>query len=345
MSANAPQTPPLSRASANYLTGSQRAAILVMYLEPKVARKLLEEMSTAELYDIGRAMADVEDVTTEAIEEIIASFVRDLTKASLIPRNGKDYVLDTLPDLIDEKRRAGVAGTLRRELSTAFREFIAEQPPRIIAAVLGDEHPQTAALALLLIGPDHASRVLACFTEDMRYDVSMRMARLDDVPSEVADVIEQELRASLESQGPSRLRMQGVDKAAQVLGRLGAAMQDPLMGRIASEDQALSQVLRRRMVVFTDLQTLADRSVQELMKVIDRPTLLAAMKGAEPPMRDMFLRNVSARAREDIEEELAIMSPIPRSQVKTAQEEIVQLAMKLHSEGTIQLFTGSDEMV
>ena len=86
--------------SIDQLPGPQRASVLVMYLDPDVSRNLLEFLSPDELRDIGLAMADVENVSPEAIEEVIAEFIRDLYAVSLVPKTGREYALDVLPELI-----------------------------------------------------------------------------------------------------------------------------------------------------------------------------------------------------------------------------------------------------
>jgi len=329
------------------LTGAQRAAILVMYLDQEVVKRLLEHLSTDELREIGLAMASVETIDPVAIESVVADFVRDLTSISLLPSTGKEYALGILPSLIDEDRRERIYGTIKREVSTDFRDYISTRPPRTVATILQDEHPQTQAIALLLAGPDNAAKILEHMDDQDRYEIAIRMTHIEQVPGELADDVEVSLRGALEDRGSDRWKVSGLDRTAQVLGRLGRPLQEPLLSCIAKHDRDLSETIRRRMVVFDDLSTLDNRSIQALLKNIDRSSLLVALRGADPTLRDMFLSNMSSRAASDLREELEIMGPVPRSEVNTAQEEIVQVALGMQEEGIIRFSTGGaeDEMV
>lgn len=332
--------------SAEDLTGAQWSALLLMYLNGSVAKKLLESLSTEEIENIARAMAEVEYVEAQVVEQVIAEFVRELTNLSMVSHTGRAFALDILPELVDEPRRERVKRTLRRDVSTEFRDLVSARPAAALSALLSDEHPQAQAVALLLMGPENASRVLTQFTESERLDLSMRMARLDSLPSDLADDVETSLRARLESgDAGSRWKVEGVDRAAQTLGRLGRDQQEPLLDRIASEDNDLCNVLRRRMVVFDDLKTVPDRGIQALLKGIERQTLLLALRGASSPMRELFLKNMSQRAAADIVDEIEIMGPTAKPAIQNAQEEIVQIALKLQDEGLIQIATGNAEMV
>ena len=325
------------------LNGTQRAALLLMYLERDIAKKLLEQMSTEEVRQVGLSMAEVEDVTPETIEGIVADFVKDLYRMSMLPKTGRQFALRVLPSLVDDNRRERVAGALRRRLSTDFEEYIRAKSPRAVAALLSDEHAQTRAVALLLMGPTNAARVMAFLDEEEQADSALRMARIKNVPGELADDVENALRESLEDDGADRWSVQGVDRAAQTLGRMGKKANEPLLVKLATADRDLSETLRRRMVVFDDLSGLDRRAVQAMLKEIDKQDLLMALKGAEVGMQELFLENLSSRAAADIREELEIMGPTPKSVVTKAQENIVEIALRLNEEGLIYLPMGDED--
>ena len=329
------------------LTGAHRAAILVMYLDPSVARFLLERLSTDEIREIGMSMAEMERVEPTIIESVVADFVRDLHELAILPRTGRDFALGVLPDLVDGERRDRVSGTLKRELSTDFEDYISGKPAPAVAALLKDEHPQTQAVALMMMGTDNAARVMHQMDEQEQYELAVRMAKLSQIPGELADDVESAMRKALEDEGMDRWSIKGMDRTAQVLGRLGKNLTEPLLAKLSKFDKELSETLRRRMVVFTDLKVLDFRGVQALLREVDRGDLLLALKGADDMMKELFFSNLSKRAAQDLSEEIEIMGRTPKSQVDRAQENIVETALRLHDEGVLFLPVGpeADEMV
>jgi flagellar motor switch protein FliG len=329
------------------LTGAHRAAILVMYLDATIARFLLEKLSTDEIREIGMSMSEMERVEPTIIESVVADFVRDLHELAILPRTGRDFALGVLPDLVDEDRRDRVSGTLKRELSTAFEDYIGGKPAAAIAALLKDEHPQTQAVSLMMMGTDNAARVLFHMDEQEQYELALRMAKLSQIPGELADDVEKSMRAALEDEGMDRWTIKGMDRTAQVLGRLGKNLTEPLLAKLAKFDKELSETLRRRMVIFPDLRVLDFRGVQALLREVDRGDLLLALKGADDAMKELFFSNLSKRAAQDLAEEIEIMGRTPKSQVDRAQENMVETALRLHDEGVLFLPIGAeaDEMV
>jgi flagellar motor switch protein FliG len=330
---------------AKDLSGAQRAAVLLMVLDRASAKQVLSHMTTREVEEIGRAVAELEAVEPEVVEALVGDFVRDLAKGTMIRKSGRDFALGVLPDLVGGERGEKVGGVLRRAFSNEFQEYCAQHPPRTLATVLRDEHPQTRAVALLMMGEETGAKVMAELSDEEQFDLSMRMARIEGVPGGIADDIEATIRAALAEQPTDHWQVQGVERTAKVLGRLSRDDTEGLLSKITDADPELSDVLRRRMVSFKDLTVLDDRSVQALLKQIDRQVLLVALRGADSAMRELFLKNMSSRAASDLREEIELMAPLPRSQVSVAQEEIVQLVQKLAAEGVVRLYLGGDEMV
>ncbi len=339
------QSAPLALSAAN-LSGLQKAAILVMYLEDGVARQILEHLNIDELEDLGVTMAEVENVPVEVIEEVMADFVKDLYSVYLVPKTGKEYALGVLPSLLPDERRDQVMGRLRRHISTEFQELIASRPPATVATLLLDEHPQTQAIAMLLMGPDNAAIVLSYMDEEDQYDLSLRMAKIERIPAEVADDVESSVRKALEERGAGLWTVEGVDTTAQMLGRMHSDFQQPILEKIAGTDLELSELLRRRMLLFRDLVKVDNKGIQSILKVVERQTLLLALRGADEAVKEKFMSNMSSRAASDLQDELEIMAPVARSEVENAQEEIVKCALALNEEGTIRLpFGGDDDLV
>jgi flagellar motor switch protein FliG len=327
------------------LTGAERAAVLVMYLDRPVAKRVLSFFSAPELHELGMAMAGVDQVDATVVEEVVAEFIRDLHSAAMVPKSGPDFVLNVLPELIEDERRPRIISPLRRAISTTFRDLVGASSARTLMAVLQDEHPQTQAVALLLMGSDHAAKVLPLLGEQERKDLTLRMARIEQVPGELADDVEAAIVGAIEQRGMDRWEVSGVDSAAKILGTLDVDDQEDVLDSIAETEPSLSETLRKRMVVFTDLIILDDRAIQAILKEIERDQLVIALRGAAPDITDLFLRNMSSRAAGDTREEIELVGRLPRATIDGARETIVETVLRLRDDGAITLPLGGMDMV
>lgn len=323
-------------------SGIERAAILVMYLERSLAKALLDLMNDEEVRKVGMAMASIDRVEAPDIERIVGDFVRELYEVSLMPRTGPEFVNKVLPDLLEDERRETILPILKRRVNTEFADFISNRPAEAVAAIMADEHPQTQAVALSLMGPDNAAKVMRLMPEEDKGEVTVRMARLKRIPGELIDDVTTAITTAL-GRDDDFLDVGGVDRTARMLGRLAKVENDRILEVVADEDNPLAERLRRRMVLFSDLMALTNRGIQTLLKQVDRDDLILALKGGTPTEVDRFLDNVSSRAAEDIREEMEIMGPVPKSRIRGAQERIVATALKLAEEGAIYLSIGAED--
>lgn len=323
------------------LSGVQKSAILVMYLERDAARSMLRHLSDEEVKQVGVAIAGMREIPEDVIEGVVSEFVEQLRHVTVLPATGPDFVRNVLPQLVDEGRRERVTHAARREADD-LEAFVRSRPAAAIAAILADEHPQVRAVALLRMGADNAARVLSCFPDDVQSDLTIRMTRAERVAGEFADDVEFALRRALEDiEDP--LPLGGVENAARILGRMSRDKNTTLLDQIRVREEDLADDLARRMVSFEDLERLDPRAIQAVLRVVERNDLVLALKGAHEALRERFLQNLSTRAAADIREEIEILGVARRALVREAQERIVAAARKLAEEGVIFLDLGESE--
>ncbi len=330
---------------ADELSGPQRAALLLMYLDHDTAKKVAVHLTRADLHEIGLAMATVNQVSESVIEFIVGEFVTDLNRTVMLPASGAEFALKVLPDLIEGEESIALGSSLRRALSTEFEQFINGRAPAAVAAALRDEHMQVQALAMLLMGPENAGKVLEEIDEEGRRRIVARMAKIEAVTGDAAEEVERAIRDALTTEASQQLSLAGVERAAKSLGRLEALDRQSVLDLIATDEPDLSEELRRRLFVFDDLAEVPDRSMQVLLRGVPREALVTALRGAKRKLLDAFTRNMSSRAARDLLEEIEVRGALPRKKVEAARDEIVESARRLADDGAIAMPGGGGDML
>jgi len=90
---------------------------------------------------------------------------------------------------------------------------------------------------------------------------------------------------------------------------------------------------------------LSDRDIQALLKDVQLNVLSRALKGASQVLKDKFMRNMSTRAAESLNEDLAAMGPVRISEVEEAQGAIAKVAVDLAEKGKITIVRPTDRML
>jgi flagellar motor switch protein FliG len=219
---------------------------------------------------------------------------------------------------------------------------------RTLANFLVNEHPQTTALILAHLDSGKKCEVLKRLPELIQTEVVLRIANLDFISpnliAQVDEVLKQEL-ATLGSIDTQQLG--GVAPIADMLNVMDKSNEQNIMAKVEEKDPQLAEEIRKLMFVFEDISFVDDRGMQTLLKEVPNDKLVIALKTATPEVRDKIFRNISKRAAELLKDDLDSLGPVKLSEVEAAQQEIINVAKRLESEGKIMISRGggSDALV
>ncbi len=172
----------------------------------------------------------------------------------------------------------------------------------------------------------------------------MRIATLDGIQPEALKDLNEVMSALLA--GGVRMRKStkgGVKAAAEMLNLMGSALETAALDYIRENDQELAQKIMDNMFTFDDLIKVDDKAVQALLKEVQSESLVIALKGAAPELREKVYKNMSTRAAETLREELDSRGPVRVAEVESEQKEMLKVVRRLVEEGVIVLGGGGDD--
>ncbi|WP_177188967.1 flagellar motor switch protein FliG [Solimonas aquatica] len=328
------------------MSGTERAAILLMSLGEAEAAEVLKHMNAKDVQKVGAAMASLTNVSRERAENVMENFVMELDAQTSLGVGADDYVKRVLVGALGNDKANGLIDRILLGRNSKGLEALKWMETRAVADLVRNEHPQIVAIVLAYLDPDQASEILTLLPERMRSDVLMRIARLDGIQPQAL----RELDEIMEKQfsGGNNLKSSsvgGIKVAANILNLMETSQEQSIIGRIAENDQELSQKIQDLMFVFDDLGEVDDRSIQTLLRDVSSDTLALALKGADPRIREKILKNMSKRAAEMLVEDMESRGPAKLSEVEGAQKEMLVVARRLAEAGTIVLGGKGEEMV
>jgi flagellar motor switch protein FliG len=213
-----------------------------------------------------------------------------------------------------------------------------------IGEMLRHEHPQIVAAVLVHLDTDQASAVLKTFAERQRNEVLVRIATLDGIqPSALKDLSEVMGRMVTGGEQARMAPLGGVKTAAEMINLLGTSIETAALDFIRETDNDLAQRVMDNLFTFDDLMNVDDRGIQALLKEVQSESLVVALKGAKPELRDRILKNMSTRAAETLREELEARGPVRVSEVETEQKEVLKVVRRLVEEGVITIGGSNDD--
>ena len=338
MAINHPATP---------VTGAQRAAILLLTLGEQEAAEVLKHLSARDVQTIGTAMAALTGVSREQVQQVLDKLDDDMGRQTALGVGTEEYIRKILVNALGETKAGGLIDRILLGRSSKGLESLKWMESRAIAEMINQEHPQIVALVLAHLEPDQAAEVIGYLPPRVRSDALMRIATLDGVQPHALNELDEVMERQF-SGGAKKLKsasVGGLKAVADILNAMEGSRETELISAIRSQDAALGEKIEDLMFVFDDLVDLDDRGMQTLLREVPSATLIVALKGTEPEIREKIFANMSKRAADMMRDDLEVKGPVRLSEVDAAQKEVLGIARKLSDAGQLSLAAGGDEFV
>jgi flagellar motor switch protein FliG len=318
--------------------GIDDGAILLMSLGQEEAAEVFKFLSPKEAQKLGAAMAKLKNVSREKVGQVLDRFSNEADDQAPIGLDSDQYIRGVLTRALGEEKAKFLLDRILQGSDTSGIESLKWMDPNAVAELIKNEHPQIIASILVHLERDQAAAILNQITERTRSDVILRIATLDGIhPSALRDLNDVIAKSLAGSDQIKKTAMGGVRTAAEILNFVGSTSESSIIEAVRTVDDTLAQGILDEMFVFDNLMDVDDRGIQALLKEVQSESLVLALKGANPELRDKIFKNMSTRAAEMLKEDLEARGPVRLSDVEGEQKEILKIARRLADEGQIVL--------
>jgi flagellar motor switch protein FliG len=321
--------------------GLESAAILLMSLGEEEAAQVFRHLGPKEVQKLGETIAKLKVIPRERVEAVLDRFATTAEKQHILVPDTDEYVKAVLRKALGEDKANLLIDRILQGSDVSGIESLKWMDPGSVAELLRNEHPQIVAAILVHLDHDQSSSVLKCFTERQRNEVLVRIATLDGIqPAALKDLNEVLSKVLAGGDKLKKASLGGVKAAAEIINLLGSSIETSALDYIREADGDLAQKIMDNMFTFEDMNKLDDKGFQAVLKEVQSESLVIALKGATPELREKVFRNMSTRAAETLREDLESRGPVRVSEVESEQKEMLKIVRRLVDEGQIVLASG-----
>src|SRR3954454_8292969 len=328
--------------STKQLSGPERAAVLMLALGEQHGAKIWNLLDDDDLRQISIVMSTLGNVDAQQVEGLLLEFVGRLSASGAILGN-YDATERLLQQYLPPERVGGIMDEIRGPAGRNMWEKLSNVQEEVLANYLKNEYPQTVAVVLSKLRPEHAARVLAILPEDLSLDVVNRMLKMEAVQKEVLERVEETLRTQFMSSLSQTRRRDAHEVMAEIFNNFDRQTETRFMTSLEEANREAAERIKGLMFTFDDLVRLDPGSAQTLMRQVDKDKLAVALKGASEAVRQFFLGNMSTRAAKMLVDDMQAMGPVRLRDVDEAQVLLVNMAKDLAAKGEIIISKTSDE--
>jgi flagellar motor switch protein FliG len=330
----------LNTAQNEPLAGVRKAAILLVSLGEQASAEILKQFDEEEVQAIGREVARMGSIPAEQAESVLEEFYQMTLAHDYMLKGGLEYARKLLINAFGPEHAKKILDRVVKALGSEVASFDALQKadPQQLAKFIHSEHPQTIALILSHLNPSQAAALLISLPPEMRADVALRMANLDQISPEIIGKIAGIIGSKLKALGElSRESYGGVRAVAEMFNRLDLVTSKEILDKIEQQDANLVETIRHLMFVFEDMLLIDPNGIKEVLARVDRKLLTLALKGTSDELKKHFMDQMSKRGAEMLQEDMEALGPVKIKEVEAAQQQIIAIVRQLEAEGIISL--------
>ena len=318
------------------LSGPERAAVFMLALGEQYGGKVWNLLDDDELRQLSITMSTLGTIDAEEVEALLLEFVSRLSATGALMGN-YDATERLLHQYLPPERVTGIMDEIRGPAGRNMWEKLSNVQESVLANYLKNEYPQTVAVVMSKLRPEHAARVLAILPEDFALDVVNRMLKMEAVQKEVIERVEATLRTEFMSNLSQTRRRDAHEVMAEIFNGFDRQTETRFMTALEDSNRESAERIKNLMFTFDDLVKLDNGSAQTLMRHIDKDKLAIALKGANETVRAFFLQNMSSRAAKMLLDDMQALGPVRLRDVDEAQGLLVNLAKDLAAKGEIMI--------
>ncbi|MFZ4746924.1 MAG: flagellar motor switch protein FliG [Sphingomonas sp.] len=317
-------------------SGHEKAAALMLALGKEHGAPIWELLSNDEVHELSAAIAQLGRVPSVVVEHLLVQFSGEMSSVASL--HGSFETAERLLDgILPDDRVKEIMEDIRGPSGRTMWDKLSNVSENVLATYLKNEYPQTVAVVLSKLKPDHGARVLAELPRDLSVDVIMRMLRMDSVQKTVLVEVEQTLKNEFMSSLSRSQRRDPHETMAEVFNALDRATEEAMLSALDEKAPDAAERIRALMFTFEDLGNLMPPAIAAIVRSADKREMALALKGAPAAIRDLFFAAMTQRAAKLLQEEMSAMGPVRARDCDEAQSALVRLAKQLADSGEIML--------
>ncbi|GAA7018024.1 flagellar motor switch protein FliG [Helicobacter pylori] len=335
---------PKQKAQLDELSMSEKIAILLIQVGEDATGEILRHLDIDSITEISKQIVQLNGTDKQIGAAVLEEFFAIFQSNQYINTGGLEYARELLTRTLGSEEARKVMDKLTKSLQTQKNfAYLGKIKPQQLADFIINEHPQTIALILAHMEAPNAAETLSYFPDEMKAEISIRMANLGEISPQVVKRVSTVLENKLESLTSYKIEVGGLRAVAEIFNRLGQKSAKITLARIESVDNKLAGAIKEMMFTFEDISKLDNFAIREILKVADKKDLSLALKTSTQDLTDKFLNNMSSRAAEQFVEEMQYLGAVKIKDVDVAQRKIIEIVQSLQEKGVIQ--TGEEEDV
>ncbi|MEA3228237.1 MAG: flagellar motor switch protein FliG, partial [Campylobacterota bacterium] len=177
---------PEQQARLDAMSMAEKMSILLLQLGDEATAAVFANLDLEAITEVSKHIAGSQTLEKPIVTAILEEFLTLFQSSQYISSGGLDYARELLYRTLGHDEAKKVLDKLSKSMqNTQNFSYLSKIKPQQLSDFITHEHPQTIALILAHMDATEAADTLQFFPDELRSEVSMRMAKLGDISPSV----------------------------------------------------------------------------------------------------------------------------------------------------------------
>ncbi|HJK87298.1 MAG TPA: flagellar motor switch protein FliG [Candidatus Megaira endosymbiont of Hartmannula sinica] len=329
----------LNKGNINY---TDKIAIIMLSLPEKIVTQIFSLMTEEEMIEVSYAMSRLSNISKEEVSSTLIEMKNDINNSRSVVGNISSTI-KILEQVVDKEKVDEILEYINGPQGKNTWEKLSNVNEDLLVVYLQNEHPQTAALILSKITPDHAAKILDKMPDEFAFNTISRILNLNKIQKNTLERIEKHLRVQFINNITKMQKYDTVKMLAEIFNNLGKPHEQKLMSMLESKTPEAASAIKNMMFTFDDLIKLDTQSKQKLIKNIEFNDLVIAMKGSSEEIKNSITESMSKRAASNVFDEINSLGRIKIKEIEKSRNKIITVAKTMIDKGEIEISLGNND--
>ena len=326
------------------MSGAQKSAVLFLCLGEGRGGALMQQLDVTEIRQITIAISNMGEIDAGIVEGVLQEFDQKISYEGGVV-GSIEAARNLLNEFLPEDRVAEILQEIDGNTTGNVWRDLSDLDEKQLVEFLRKEHNQTVAVILTRIRAEAAAKVLPLLGADRAPDLIERIMVMENLPTDTIQSIENTLREDVlaKARNGAEARIEG--QLVSIFNKLDEDLFAEISKELEQRRPDQFKTIKQKMFVFDDLVKFKENQLGKIMREVTGNTLPLALRGSKKEVRDHFLASLPSRSRDMLQDEMSSMGPVKLRDVKEAQAQLLEAALRLVAEGTVDLAKTTEEMM
>jgi flagellar motor switch protein FliG len=330
------------------MTGTEKAAALLMILGPDIASEILRHLDEDSIEKLSAGILRMQSLPDDEKEELMGEFIIEIRKSSRNSTGGINKARKIVVDAFGAEKADELIKKIENRDTESNFKFLNELDDSDLIDLLKDEEPQVVALVIKFLNPKKAGMILKKMPSNKSKDIGVRFAKMKNPSSEAAVAVARALKKRWKNK--EKLHegdgIGGIKSLANILSHMSTDQEKELLKVMGITIPHISKEIMEMTFSFDNIVNLSNTGIRILIDEINDDFIIAkSLKGASDEIRFKMLRNMSQNRAESVLEEMKDMGIVRLKDVEECREYIVDIMQQLAENGVIIVKRYGEEFV